>query len=222
MLLDVSPTRMELLRLKKKLLIARRGHKLLKDKLDELVRRLLALVREVAGLRGEVNGILSEARDYLAMANDPFFPEALSQALEPVGERLSAGVTITQVLNIHVPEFTLQMSDTGTPRGGFTYTSAALDRSMDRYRTGLENLVVLSHKEKSMYLIAAEIQRTRRRVNALEYILIPNIEETIAFISMKLDELERNTKAQLMRIKDVVRAPKAPTSAYPGVGKYSF
>ncbi|MBN1533027.1 MAG: V-type ATP synthase subunit D [Spirochaetes bacterium] len=220
MILDVSPTRMELQRLKKRLLMARRGHKLLKDKLDELVRQLLALVREVSGLRQRVNAALREAGDYMVLAEDAYFPEALQLALEPQGRALEVDIAVTMLLNIGIPEFVPRPA-AAWGRGGFVRTSPALDRSLELYGSVLADLAALSHKEKGIFMIADEIQRTRRRVNALEYILIPNIGDTIRYISMKLDELERNSKAQLMRIKDVVRAPKAPSSAYPGAaGKY--
>ncbi|TFH38114.1 MAG: V-type ATP synthase subunit D [Chrysiogenales bacterium] len=220
MVLDVSPTRMELLRLKKRLAIAIRGHKLLKDKLDELIRNLLALIREASDLAGEIDRRIRGTRRDLAVARHSFFPEALSAALAAPGRPLSISIGKRQVLNVTVPLFSLSDGGPAARTHGFAQTSPGVDAALEEYRSMLEGILALAQKEKGIYLIAREIMTTRRRVNALEYILIPNVRDTIRYITMKLDEIERNTKAQLMRIKDVVRAPKAPSSAYPGTSKH--
>ncbi|MBN1496034.1 MAG: V-type ATP synthase subunit D [Spirochaetes bacterium] len=220
MVLDVSPTRMELLRLRKRLAIAVRGHKLLKDKLDELIRNLMAMMREAEDLRGEVNRRLSGARGLLSVAGYSFFPEALAAALAAPGVALGIAVGKKQILNISVPLFSLKQDRPSARTHGFAQTSPGVDAALEEYRTALAHVMDLARYEKSIYLVAREIMTTRRRVNALEYILIPNIRDTLRYITMKLDEIERNTKSQLMRIKDVVRAPKAPSSAYPGVSKH--
>ncbi len=220
MRLDVSPTRMELLRLKKRRAIAVRGHKLLKDKLDEFVRQLLALVKEVAGMRKNIDSMLRESREYLSLAGAATFPESVTAALSASEKTKFITVTMKQILNIRVPEYAVNEA-AGAGRGyGFAQTSVGIDTSLEKFEDASREIIRLAEKEKAIQMIAEEIQKTRRRVNALEYILIPNLEETIQFISMKLEEHERNTKTQLMRIKDVVRAPKAQTSAYPGRGKF--
>jgi len=219
MILDVSPTRMELLRLKKKLAIAQRGHKLLKDKLDEFVRQLLALVKELSDVRKTIDVDYSQAKRYFNVANASNFPEATIAALSTSNMKLTLEISYQQLLNIKVPQFDLK-SDDYNRSYGFLHTSIGLDRALEIFSDVMKNLIKLSEKEKAVQMIADEIQKTRRRVNALEYILIPNIEETIKYITMKLDENERNNQTQLMRVKDVVRAPKSQSSAYAGTGKF--
>jgi len=221
MILDVSPTRMELLKLKKKLSIARRGHKLLKDKLDEFVRIILILVKEVSELRELLDNRFSEASKFMGFAGYITFPEALRTALAASNRELAVNVSLKQLLNLKVPEFRVEEKGSSERSYGFAQTSAGLDYSLELFNEAIMGIVELSQKEKRIEMVAEEIQKTRRRVNALEYILIPNIEETIRYISMKLEEQERNTLTQLMRIKDVVRAPVAHTSAYAGVVRLS-
>jgi len=219
MVLDVNPTRMELLRLKKRYTIAIRGHKLLKDKLDEFIRIMLSRVKEVEELKNSIDKKLEDVNRYMTLASHATFPEAIAGALLFTDRKADIQVTYRQLLNLKVPEFSI---DLGEPvRGyGFAQTSVGLDHALIIFDHMLKDLITLSQQEKTIQMIADEIQKTRRRVNALEYILIPNIEETIKFITMKLDEQERNRQTQLMRIKEMIRAPMAPTSAYPGVGKY--
>jgi len=220
MILDVSPTRMELLRLKKKNTIAKRGHKLLKDKLDEFVRLILILVKQSFLLREEVEKKISEADMYLALSRYAVFPEAMESVLVLPGKDVRISIIFRQLLNLKVPEFALH-DYTGWARTySHSYTSCGLDKALQIYDTVIEKIIELSEIEKRIMMISEEIMKTRRRVNALEYILIPNIGETIRYISMKLDEQERNTQAQLMRIKDVVRVPMAQTSGYPGTVKF--
>lgn len=219
MILDVSPTRMELLKLKKKRSIAKRGHKLLKDKLDEFVRHLLSLVKEIAELRNIIHSEYSRANGYFSMANSSNFPEATTAALSASSMSLTIDTSYKQLLNIRVPRYSVK-SDEYSRSYGFIHTSIGLDFALEIFSQLMRYLIALAEKEKAVQMIAEEIQKTRRRVNALEYILIPNIEETIKYITMKLDENERNNQTQLMRVKDVVRAPKSQSSAYPGAGKY--
>ena len=219
MIADISPTRMELLRLKKRLMVAQRGHKLLKDKLDELIRRLLLLVRELAELRAKINEQYAGVTQNMGLARHFSFPEAVEAALMVPGRALSIRVDYVHVLNLNVPQYIVDM-DERTRTWGFSQTSSALDHAMDIFDSMIQEVVVLAQKEKAVQMMAEEIRKTRRRVNALEYILIPDIEETIRYIKMKLDEQERNSQTQLMRIKDIVRAPRAQTSAYPGAVKY--
>ena len=219
MILDVSPTRMELLRLKRKIAIARKGHKLLKDKLDELVRIMLDVVREIGRLRSEIDRAMAESRKMMALARHAHFPEAATGALAYSQASLEIEVRYRQVLNLQVPRYSMGGWGYASAAYGIAHTSAALDRAVSLFMDVMDRLVELAEKEKTVQLMAEEIQKTRRRVNALEYILIPNIEDTLKYISMKLEEQERNTQTQLMRIKDVVRAPLAPTTAFPGAAK---
>lgn len=218
-MLDVSPTRMEFLKLKKKLVIARRGHKLLKDKLDELVRIVLAILQEAVTRRHEMNKKLIAIRHEMSVAEYASVPKAARAAL--MASRGGSEVTVEkeQVLNLRVPLFLME-EDPPPPVYGFLQTGAGLDDAVKRFY-GLRKLILeVASMERKVAVLSAEIEGTRRRVNALEYILIPDIEETIRRITMKLEEQERNTKTQIMRVKDMVRAPKAQTSAYPGAVKY--
>ncbi|MCP4129493.1 MAG: V-type ATP synthase subunit D [bacterium] len=220
MILDVSPTRMELLKLRKKHAIAKRGHKLLKDKLDEFIRHMLALVKELSDLRNLIDDKFALANKYMNIAGYSSFHEAITGALMASERTLTVETSYKRLLNLRIPQFSIEME--GSMKSyGFAQTSLGLDYALDLFDEVTKDIIKLSEKEKAVQMIADEIQKTRRRVNALEYILIPNVEETIKYIKMKLDEHERNTQTQLMRVKDVVRAPKAQTSAYPGARKFS-
>ena len=218
MILDISPTRMELMRLKKRLSIAIRGHKLLKNKLDELIRIMLTLVKDALQLRKKTDDKFAEANRYMAVAGSSTSPETLNAALMVSEKKLKIDLKYRQIFNIKVPEFSAR-STKGPSSYGFAQTSVGLDFALEIFDKTVKQLIELSEKEKKIQLLSDEIQKTRRRVNALEYILIPNIEETLKYIRMKLEERERDNQTQLMRVKDVVRAPLAPTSAYPGSSK---
>lgn len=218
MILDISPTRMELMRLKKRLSIAIRGHKLLKNKLDELIRIMLTLVKDALQLRKKTDDKFAEANRYMAVAGSSTSPKTLNAALMVSERRMKIDLKYRQIFNIKVPEFSVR-STKGLSSYGFAQTSVGLDFALEIFDKTVKQLIELSEKEKKIQLIGDEIQKTRRRVNALEYILIPNIKETLKYIRMKLEERERDNQTQLMRVKDVVRAPLAPTSAYPGILK---
>jgi len=205
MKLDVNPTRMELLRLRKRTVLAKRGHKLLKDKQDELMQRLLALVKVVRDLREKVERELEESIKRFLFARAAMEPEFLEEALLLPKKEVSIELDKQRLLNVEVPVFKESV------KGiiycyGFATTSSELDASLLALDKVLESLVELAEKEKTLELIALEIEKTRRRVNALEYILIPALEETLRYITMKLSEMERGNLSRLMRIKDVVRA----------------
>lgn len=216
MLTDVSPTRMELLKLRKKLVIAKRGHKLLKDKLDELVRVMILLVREVGGLRERSDTELLKSLRLMNFAGGVSFPESVSAALHAADTLLEINMVMTPLLNLRIPHVELKHNDAVQRLPGAAQTSFALDESIEVFDAALKMLLELAAKEKEIRMVADEIEKTRRRVNALEYILIPGITEKIKFISMKIEETERNTLVRLMRIKDIVRAPRSHASAYPG------
>ena len=203
MLLAVNPTRMHLLRLKKRLKLAVRGHKLLKDKQDELMRRFMELVREIKGMRQEVEVELQRAFERFTLARSVMSKAALEEALSLPGKRLEVEVTTRRIMSIQVPVF--------EPKAegkifcyGFVNTSGELDVSLRSLDSVLLRLIDLARAEKTMMLLADEIDRTRRRVNALEYTLIPSLKETIQFITMKLEELERSNLTRLMKIKAMV------------------
>ncbi|MFB0528333.1 MAG: V-type ATP synthase subunit D [bacterium] len=204
MRLTVNPTRMELLKLKKRLILARRGHRLLKDKQDELMRNFLSLIEEIKDLRLTVDRGLFEAYGSFLIARSTMGREFLDEALMFSQLETSLEVAYIPLLNLRVPSYKLMMRGDYFSYGLFT-TSMELDRALKKYRELIPKMVELAEKEKRLEMLSYEIERTRRRVNALEHILIPNILETISYISMKLEELERSNITRLMKIKDIVR-----------------
>ncbi len=205
MRLSVSPTRMELLRLKKRILLAQRGHRLLKDKQDELIRQFMPLVKEVIGLRKEVEEGLKKAFQSFVTARMLIPPEFIEEALMWPGEKITLEVSFRYIVGVKVPEYEIK-KEGDIHNYGLATTSSELDIALKVYSDLLPSLVKLASLEKTLELLAAEIERTRRRVNALEYIFIPNLEETIKYITMKLSEMERADLTRLMRIKEIVRA----------------
>jgi V/A-type H+-transporting ATPase subunit D len=217
--MDVSATRMELLRLTRREAVARRGHKLLKDKLDELIRVMLERVREIEARRRDMGRIRDAWEGMMALAGQDGLPSAAPAAWLCPSVRVGIGVGEQRIMNLTVPRFTVIEGDR-VAGYGVSQTSAALDRAGDLFLDLVRVQVDLAEKEKSVRILADEIAKTRRRVNALEYILIPDIVETRKHIAMALDERERDTRGQLMRIKDVIRAPLSPSTAFPGTAKY--
>lgn len=203
----VNPTRMELTRLKKKLVTATRGHKLLKDKRDELMRQFLELVRENKALREKVEaGIASANRDFV-LARSGMSDEAMNTALMAPTQRVYLEVATRNVMSVEIPEYTAQhrSADQGDLYSyGFAYTSADLDDAISAMAGLLPDMLRLAQVEKSCQLMAAEIEKTRRRVNALEHVMIPDLQTNIKFITMKLDENERSTQIRLMKVKDMM------------------
>jgi len=205
MKINVSATRMELLRLKKRLTLARRGHKLLKDKQDELMRQFMELIHDYQQIRQESEKALSLAFESFLVARAIIPPEVLEEALLTASQGVNLKVTETNVMNIRIPQFSLGKI-TIPYAYGFADTSCDLDNSLKHFSEALPSLVQLAAKEKAIILLADEIEKTRRRVNALEYVLVPSLEESIRHISMRLGELERSALTRLMKIKDIVRA----------------
>lgn len=205
MIVDVSPTRMELLKLRKRVAVAIRGHKLLKDKRDELMKEFLRLVRENRALRVEAEAKLVAAFRSFLVARAVMPREALETAIMAPKQRVSLDVASAVIMNVHVPRFTLRQEG-DVVSYGFVDTSAELDAALGAFSDVMPVLVRLAEVEKSAELLADEIERTRRRVNALEYVLIPELQAAVKSISMKLSEQERSNIARLMRIKEIVRA----------------
>ncbi len=204
MRLATNPTRMELLRLRKRLSLARRGHKLLKDKQDELMKRFMGLVHQIKDLRLSVEEELEEAWRRFLVARSMGGSQVVENAVSAPTRKTSVEVGREQVMNLVVPVFSLK-TEGKLASYGLAATPAELDTSLVAMEKVLGRMVELASKEKALELIGDEIERTRRRVNALEYILIPNLEETIRYISMKLSEMERGNLTRLMRIKEIVR-----------------
>lgn len=203
----VNPTRMELTRLKKKLVTALRGHKLLKDKRDELMRQFLDLVRENKALRQKVEDAVGASNRRFMLARAAMQDEALNTALLAPKQEVFLDCGTKNVMSVEIPQFTYQ---TRTPNQGdifsygFAFTSGELDVAVESLSRILPDLLRLAETEKSCQLMAAEIEKTRRRVNALEHVMIPELQENIKYITMKLDENERSTQIRLMKVKDMM------------------
>ncbi len=202
--IKVNPNRMELMNLKKRLKLAARGHKLLKGKQDELVQRFIEIVHENRELRISVEEELSKAYSSFLIAKAVMPEEELEEAIMIPSMEMHLTPGQKAIMNLRVPTFELKAG--GDPVCyGYTETSVELDNAIQIFAEILKKLVRLAEVEKSVIELAEEIIRTRRRVNALEYILMPNLQETIKFVKMKLDENERSTLARLMKVKDIVR-----------------
>ncbi|MBR0122076.1 MAG: V-type ATP synthase subunit D [Clostridia bacterium] len=207
--LNVNPTRMELTNLKRKLTTARRGHKLLKDKRDELMRRFLELVRENKALRVEVENEIKKANVAMETARSTMSDKALDVALMLPTQEMSLEVTEKNVMSVMIPVFDVKFrtaDENDIYSYGFALTPGELDDAVKAYSDAMPKLLKLAEIEKSCQLMASEIEKTRRRVNALEHVMIPQYEETIRFITMKLDENERSTTTRLMKVKDMMLA----------------
>ncbi len=204
---QVNPTRMELTRLKKKLVTAIRGHKLLKDKRDELMRQFLDLVRENKELREKVEKGIERANKNFVLARASMSEEVLYTALLAPKQDVSIEVSEKNVMSVDIPVFDIK---TRTPDKndifsyGFAFTSADLDDAIESLSDVLPDMLKLAEVEKSCQLMASEIEKTRRRVNALEHVMIPDTQEKIKYITMKLDENERSTQTRLMKVKDMM------------------
>lgn len=204
--LRVNPTRMELKNLKNKLATARRGHKLLKDKCDELMRRFLDIVREDKAMRQKVEDELEPVHRAFATAGAISGSRAMREALLLPTRETALEVSTKNLMSVVVPTFSL--SETGAETHdmpyGVAFTSGELDAAVRALSAMADDLVKLAELEKSAQMLAQEIERTRRRVNALEYIMIPRYEAAIKSITMKLDENERGNTTRLMKVKDMM------------------
>ena len=202
--LKVNPTRMALSELKKRLVTAKRGHKLLKDKQDELMRQFINLIKENKKLRVEVEKELS---DSFLLASATMSPLFLESAISFPKEKIAVEMKLKNIMSVNVPEmkFVKEEMEGSIFPYGFVQTSAELDDTVIKLQKVLDNLLSLAEIEKSCQLMADEIEKTRRRVNALEYSTIPNLEETVKDIRMKLDENERATITRLMKVKQMLQ-----------------
>ena len=205
--MNVNPTRMELTTLKKKLVTARRGHKLLKDKRDELMRQFLLLVKENKALRKTVEEKMKKASSYMALASGEMSDSEISVALMLSGQKISVDVKKKNIMSVSVPEFSLERKlseNNGAFSYGFAFTSGDLDEAIRIYSSLSEDLLKLAEIEKTCQLLSKEIEGTRRRVNALEHVLITDYEDTIKYITVKLEENDRSNITRLMKVKDMM------------------
>ncbi|MBU1118448.1 V-type ATP synthase subunit D [Patescibacteria group bacterium] len=199
--LNVNPTRMELLKLKKRAKTATRGHKLLKEKRDGLMKSFMSIIREAKDLRSTVERDLGEAFKNFMFASASMKTEALNESLAVPSQKMKLEASTKNVMSVNIPEFKSSVE------GDFVCyslasTSVELDGSLKTFSHVLSDIIRLAEIEHSAYLLACEIEKTRRRVNALEHVMIPNMEETVKYITMKLSEQERAAITSIMAIKD--------------------
>ena len=205
--INVNPTRQELTRLKTRLRTSIRGHKLLKDKRDELMKQFMDVVRENRALRRRVEEGLMRAQGSFAVAAALMSPEMLEQSLLYPKQSVELEMTFQNVMSVDVPryQFKTKSQDPGEVYPyGFAQTSGELDDAVDAMAGVFQDMLRLAEVEKTSQLLAEEIEKTRRRVNALEYVKIPQMEEAIQYITMKLDENERANTIRLMKVKDML------------------
>lgn len=204
---QVIPTRMELAKQKKKLATATRGHKLLKDKRDELMRQFLELVRENKTLREKVEAGIAAANKNFVLAKAATSDQVLNTALLAPKQEVYLETGMKNVMSVEIPvfQYKTRTADTNDIYSyGFAFTSSDLDGAVKSLADLLPDMLRLAEVEKSCQLMAVEIEKTRRRVNALEHVMIPDAQEKIKYITMKLDENERSTQIRLMKVKDMM------------------
>ncbi|HZK40536.1 MAG TPA: V-type ATP synthase subunit D [Atribacterota bacterium] len=205
MLLKVNPNRMELIRLKKRLLVAKRGYKLLKDKRDALIQVFVRLAKESNMLREELEEKLLKCYAIFSNTSSLMSKLALEETLMLTNAKGRAEVSFKNVMSVNVPQYKLKCEGRYYSYG-LVDTTAELDSALKKYHEILPLMLRVAELDKSITLLANEIEKTRRRVNALEYVIIPDLEETIKFITMKLDEMARSSTSAIMRIKEIIRA----------------
>ncbi len=205
MLLKVNPNRMELIRLKKRLIVAKRGYKLLKDKRDALIQVFVRLAKESNMLREELEEKLLKCYAIFSNTSSLMSKLALEETLMFPKAKVKTEVSFKNVMSVNVPQYKLKCEGRYYSYG-LVDTTAELDSALRKYHEILPLMLRVAELDKSLTLLANEIEKTRRRVNALEYVIIPDLEETIKFITMKLDEMARSNTSAIMRIKEIIRA----------------
>lgn len=201
----INPTRMELTRLKRQLRTAQRGHKLLRDKRDELMKQFMETVRENRALRQRVEDGLMQAHASFTVAAALMTPEMLGQSLLIPSRSVELDMSFENVMSVEIPRyhFTEKQGGSAYPYG-YAQTSGELDDAVSALSGVFQDMLRLAEIEKATQLLAEEIEKTRRRVNALEYVKIPQMQESIRYITMKLDENERANTIRLMKVKDII------------------
>ena len=204
MLTNVNATRMELLRLRKRVALANRGHRLLSEKRDEISRQLIKIAREIQPLRKRVETELLETCRRFMLARAVTEPEDIKAALEVPTKKFSLAIDFARIMNVQVPHLAKEMAGEIICYG-FATTSGEMDVALLALERAFDHLIELAEKEKQARLLAVELQMTRRRVNVLEHVVIPELHETIKFIFNKLAEAERDNTSRLMKIADIIR-----------------
>ena len=206
--IQAKPTRMELSNLKKRRQVAVRGHKMMKDKRDELVRRFIVYARRNKELRDEVEHKLSAAMRSFVLARASMSSAEIEEALMYPARAASVDAQTTSVLSITVPKLAMETQEGYSYPYGYATTSAELDAAVQQLAESLPLLLELAEVEKACSRLADEIEKTRRRVNALEYVMIPQFNETIRSIQMKLEENDRQNTTRLMKTKEMLQADR--------------
>jgi len=204
MIENVSATRMELLRLRRRVALASRGHRLLSQKRDEISRRLVKVAAAIKPLRVRVEKELLETTRRFMMARATMEPEDMRAAIDVPTKKFSLAIKFASIMSVRVPELTKEISG-DIMCYGFSSTSGELDVALRALERAFDSLIELGEKEKQAQLLARELMSTRRRVNVLEHVVIPELGETIKYIVSKLSEVERDNTSRLMKIADIVR-----------------
>ncbi|MBO4262275.1 MAG: V-type ATP synthase subunit D [Clostridia bacterium] len=207
--LNVNPTRMELKKLKARLSTAVRGHKLLKDKSDEMIRRFSVLIKENKRLRDEVENELGDCLRQFAYAGGVTSRAEMEKAFSMPSVVLRADYSLENVMSVEVPKIKVESSDGGEYPYSFAEMTSEADYSVKKITEVIAKMLELAAVEKSVSMLADEIERNKRRVNALEYVMIPQLEETISYIKSKLDENERAATTRLMKVKGMIEERRA-------------
>ncbi len=202
---NVNPTRMELLRLRRKVELAARGHRLLSQKRDEISRQLVQIANEIKPLRQKVEAEILETSRRFMMARATMEPEYIRAAIDMPTKKFSLSIDFASIMSVKIPNLKKEISGNIMCYGYMT-TSGELDVALRALDMAFDNLIELAEKEKQAQLLAMELQSTRRRVNVLEHVVIPDMKETIKYINNKLAEAERDNISRLMKIADIIRS----------------
>ncbi len=202
---NVNPTRMELLRLRRKVELAARGHRLLSQKRDEISRQLVQIANEIKPLRQKVEAEILETSRRFMMARATMEPEYIRAAIDMPTKKFSLSIDFASIMSVKIPNLKKEISGNIMCYGYMT-TSGELDVALRALERAFDNLIELAEKEKQAQLLAMELQSTRRRVNVLEHVVIPDMKETIKYINNKLAEAERDNISRLMKIADIIRS----------------
>jgi V/A-type H+/Na+-transporting ATPase subunit D len=195
---------MELLRLRKRIALAKRGHRLLSEKRDEISRQLIQIARDIQPLRQKVEAALLQTFRRFMLARATMEPEDVRAALAVPTKRFKMAIEFASVMNVRVPRLSKDLEG-DILCYGYLRTSGELDVALLSLEKAIDSLIELAEKEKQARLLAVELQMTRRRVNVLEYVVIPEMQDTIKFINAKLGEVERDNITRLMKITDIIR-----------------
>ncbi|MBT9131030.1 MAG: V-type sodium ATPase subunit D [candidate division WS2 bacterium] len=203
-MININPNRMELLRLKRRLAVARRGHRLLRDKLEGLMKEFIKLSKEYIRIRREVDAGLKKVMQAMILAEASMAPQALPLSILTSASMNTLKKAIKRIMGVKIPSYEVDLSNFIISYG-FVFTTSSLDEAVENIKELFTKLVRLAEVEIAIKIMIKEIARTKRRVNALEHVLIPQMEETSRYITFRLDEMDRSNISRLTRIKEIIR-----------------